>query len=330
MSGFYVNGTNISTLFKTGTVSASTNGGFRINNLDVKSTLKATSGEQSAIQTYFRILNSDLNTIFRDVNFTDVDPRSFFGGTYANPATNPLSSNTNVSNYYYLLITTTTRITFLNTSIQQFEMFCVVIGGGGGGGNGIAGNNGGGGGGGAGKYSEGSFTTNGTDLVCTIGARHTTGGSAGNLCYIQIPSGTIISTGGSAGNTPPSTTAGGNGGTGGGGSPEGGTGGPSQSRGVNGTSNETSSSGGGGSGNSSNFAKASGGIFDKIMGDGTKVSENICRGGFGGNISNASIVSDNQYGSGGGGCKTAFNTVRSGSAGASGCILLFFLKSHLL
>jgi hypothetical protein len=36
MSGYYVNGTNISTLFKSGTVTASTNGGFRIGGQDIQ------------------------------------------------------------------------------------------------------------------------------------------------------------------------------------------------------------------------------------------------------------------------------------------------------
>ncbi len=130
MSGFYVNGTNISTLFKTGTVSASTNGGFRINNLDVKSTLKATQEEQSnAIQTYFRILNSDLNTIFRDVNFTDAPP------PFAITTTGITISETGstdqfppISGFNTLYITYGTGTCMFNNTVTIAKIF--IVGGG--------------------------------------------------------------------------------------------------------------------------------------------------------------------------------------------------------
>lgn len=154
--GFYVNGTNINTLFKSGTVAASTNGGFRLNNIDVKSTLKATQAEQSAVQTYFRILNSDLNTIFRDFNFTDVaftiDTGPVFGTDYTssiNGAYTVLSflyASPSYSNLYK-----TFTINFKKSVVVSY----LVVGGGGGGGSGtyFVGS-----GAGGGEVKTGSFT----------------------------------------------------------------------------------------------------------------------------------------------------------------------------
>lgn len=125
MSGFYVNGKNITTLFKSGTVSASTNGGFRINNVDVKYTSKATSTEQSAIQTYFRILNYDLNTIFRDFNFT---PSVTFSGI-TRSITGSSSQFPTISNYETLYITDGSGTCMFNTNVTIANIF--LVGGGG-------------------------------------------------------------------------------------------------------------------------------------------------------------------------------------------------------
>jgi hypothetical protein len=128
MSGFYVNGTNINTLFKTGTVSASTNGGFRINNLDVKSTLKATQGEQSnAIQTYFRILNSDLNTIFRDVNFAP-PPFAITTTEITISETGSTDQFPPISGFNTLYITAGTGTCMFNTNVTIAKIF--IVGGG--------------------------------------------------------------------------------------------------------------------------------------------------------------------------------------------------------
>lgn len=138
MSGFYVNGTNITTLFKTGTVAASTNGGFRINNLDVKSTLKATPSEQSTAITFFRILNSDLNTIFRDVNFIDAPPPPFAitktGITISE--TGSTAQFPPISGFNTLYITAGTGTCMFNNTVTIAKIF--VVGGGGGGTNATA------------------------------------------------------------------------------------------------------------------------------------------------------------------------------------------------
>jgi hypothetical protein len=66
ISGFYVNNKNISTLFKSGTVSASTNGGFRLANQDIGYEEKP-SGPITVQQTFFRKINKDFNDIYKDI-----------------------------------------------------------------------------------------------------------------------------------------------------------------------------------------------------------------------------------------------------------------------
>ena len=68
MSGFYVNGRNINTLFKAGPVtSESTSGGFRQNGQAIQYQSKSTS-ISNVPRTFFNIMNLDLNTYLKDIN----------------------------------------------------------------------------------------------------------------------------------------------------------------------------------------------------------------------------------------------------------------------
>jgi hypothetical protein len=102
ISGFYVNNKNISTLFKSGTVSASTNGGFRLANQDIGYEAKP-SGPITVQQTFFRKMNKDLNDIYKDINTGGLS-FNIYSGYFADVVTydtgkTPTNSGSGITNF---------------------------------------------------------------------------------------------------------------------------------------------------------------------------------------------------------------------------------------
>jgi hypothetical protein len=102
ISGYYVNNKNISTLFKSGSVTASTNGGFRLANQDIGYESKP-SGPITVQQTFFRKMNKDLNDIYKDINTGGLS-FNIYSGYFADVVTydtgkTPTNSGTGITDF---------------------------------------------------------------------------------------------------------------------------------------------------------------------------------------------------------------------------------------
>lgn len=103
ISGYYVNNKNISTLFKAGSVTASTNGGFMVANQDIGYEAKA-AGPITVQQTFFRKINQDLNTIYKDINSGGLSFKIYKDGYFADDVTydngkTPTNSGSGITNF---------------------------------------------------------------------------------------------------------------------------------------------------------------------------------------------------------------------------------------
>jgi hypothetical protein len=102
IAGYYVNNKNISTLFKSGSVTASTNGGFRLANQDIGYESKP-SGPITVQQTFFRKMNKDLNDIYKDINTGGLS-FNIYSGYFADVVTydtgkTPTNSGTGITDF---------------------------------------------------------------------------------------------------------------------------------------------------------------------------------------------------------------------------------------
>jgi len=284
-SGYYVNGTNINTLFQGGTVTASTNGGFRIGGQDIGYSAKG-SEAITLQQTFFRKLNLDLNTYFRNINYVPDPVITSSGITISQTgSTNQFPS---ISGYKSIYITAGNGTLSFDSNVTIVNIF-VVGGGGGGNSSGSAAGKIGNGGGVSNNNINQTVTAN-TTFTVVIG----TGGSpgvAGNNSSVALLSNTYTGSGGATGQTTlfygPTYSYNGlvYGGSGGGGY-------------------------GGGGGSGGNGANLYGDGRDSTPG-GVGGGISISRGLVGGNEGRSSV-----YGGGGGGGGLSFTT--SSSAGGPG------------
>jgi hypothetical protein len=150
--GYYVNGVNMDTIFQEGSYVATTNGGFKKNGSNITYTAAGSEGV-TASTTYFRLLNSDLNTLFRQkTSFTTTAGVSDYSYTY--------NSGTNTTVISFTAVKTVS-ITFLKSMTIKY----LIVGGGGGGGTNL-----GSGGGGGGVLYNASYGVTATTYNITVGA----------------------------------------------------------------------------------------------------------------------------------------------------------------